>query len=329
MLSGKERLDYIDVAKALGMFAIYLGHFGEKAGYAYSWVFSWHVPLFFFLAGCMVHKEKERKLGEYILHKISTIMLPWIIFALFYTVVDILRSNDRSLVKNHLRVICRGQVRNDIWIGNALWFLTCLFIISCLFYLLRKIRNKIILVLVCVGINWMGRLIFTPHVLWNLDSVCQYIVFYCVGYISFPFMIKEKLIDSKWKKIACTGLALGVICYEGFLFVGVDLFSRVNFQITYYLKPLAGISLCLLCAYYFRNVKVLQEIGRNTLYLCGLEDVVKLLIPDILLMLGIELYLVNPVVAFVYTAFLLYVNDKFFVPVIKKGIERMTIKKRK
>jgi len=40
MSSGKERLDYIDVAKALGMFAIYLGHFGEKAGYAYLWVFS-------------------------------------------------------------------------------------------------------------------------------------------------------------------------------------------------------------------------------------------------------------------------------------------------
>ena len=84
----KERLDYIDVAKALGMFAIYLGHFGEKAGYAYLWVFSWHVPFFFFLAGCMVHKEKKRTFPEYALHKGKTIFLPWFIFALFYTMVS-------------------------------------------------------------------------------------------------------------------------------------------------------------------------------------------------------------------------------------------------
>ncbi len=47
----KQRVGWIDVAKCLGIFAIYLGHFGEKAGKAYMFVFLYHVPLFFSFQG--------------------------------------------------------------------------------------------------------------------------------------------------------------------------------------------------------------------------------------------------------------------------------------
>ena len=47
----KERIKYLDIAKFIGIFCIYLGHFGEQAGYAYNFVFWFHVPLFFFLSG--------------------------------------------------------------------------------------------------------------------------------------------------------------------------------------------------------------------------------------------------------------------------------------
>lgn len=42
-----KHIEWIDVAKFWGMFFIYLGYFGESAGLAYKWVFSFHVPLFF------------------------------------------------------------------------------------------------------------------------------------------------------------------------------------------------------------------------------------------------------------------------------------------
>lgn len=34
----KERVKFIDVAKFLGIYAIYLGHFGNTAGNAYEFV---------------------------------------------------------------------------------------------------------------------------------------------------------------------------------------------------------------------------------------------------------------------------------------------------
>ncbi|EII8191729.1 acyltransferase, partial [Shigella flexneri] len=44
----KTRHDWVDALKFLGIFAIYLGHLGLGAGKLYPFVFSYHVPLFFF-----------------------------------------------------------------------------------------------------------------------------------------------------------------------------------------------------------------------------------------------------------------------------------------
>jgi len=55
----KERINYLDVAKFIGIFCIYLGHFGTYAGAAYPFVFTFHVPLFFFLSGCSETMSRE------------------------------------------------------------------------------------------------------------------------------------------------------------------------------------------------------------------------------------------------------------------------------
>jgi len=54
-----KRIDYLDTAKAIGMYLVYYGHFIEKLYYAGSiaafselkLIYSFHIPLFFFLAG--------------------------------------------------------------------------------------------------------------------------------------------------------------------------------------------------------------------------------------------------------------------------------------
>ena len=61
--AGEQRVHWIDTFKFIGMFEIYLGHFFEKSGLAYEFVFTHHVALFFFLAGCteMLNKETSIK----------------------------------------------------------------------------------------------------------------------------------------------------------------------------------------------------------------------------------------------------------------------------
>lgn len=62
----KQRLGWVDVVRCFGMFAIYLGHFGEQAGHAYTFVYTHHVALFFFISGAelkaVTPEEVEKKI---------------------------------------------------------------------------------------------------------------------------------------------------------------------------------------------------------------------------------------------------------------------------
>ena len=55
-----KRIAWIDVLKCIGIYEIYLGHYTTAAGWAYSFVFSHHVALFFFVAGAMEMQSKQQ-----------------------------------------------------------------------------------------------------------------------------------------------------------------------------------------------------------------------------------------------------------------------------
>ncbi|MCI8815137.1 MAG: acyltransferase family protein, partial [Lachnospiraceae bacterium] len=100
--SKKVRYEYIDVLKFLGIFAIYLGHITSPSGSVYKFVFLYHVPLFFFVSGCMdmnkemIFKSKNEKnylSKQYIssiVYDIKTLIIPWLFFAIFSIIVNIL-----------------------------------------------------------------------------------------------------------------------------------------------------------------------------------------------------------------------------------------------
>ena len=47
-----KRIHWIDVARFLGIYFIFIGHFGDSAGYSFKYFYTFHVPMFFFLSGC-------------------------------------------------------------------------------------------------------------------------------------------------------------------------------------------------------------------------------------------------------------------------------------
>ena len=55
----KKRIPWIDVLRFVGILEIYIGHYAQGAGYLYLFVFSHHVPLFFFVSGCLEYYNKD------------------------------------------------------------------------------------------------------------------------------------------------------------------------------------------------------------------------------------------------------------------------------
>jgi len=84
-----QRIIYLDFCKAFGMYLVYYGHFIEKLYYAgikiLFWelklIYSFHVPLFFFIAG-IFWKPDSTPLWNILIKKIRTRILPVLMFSL-------------------------------------------------------------------------------------------------------------------------------------------------------------------------------------------------------------------------------------------------------
>ena len=52
----KERLSWLDVLKGIGIILVVMGHIYSNS-IIFNWLYSFHMPLFFFAAGC-VYKNR-------------------------------------------------------------------------------------------------------------------------------------------------------------------------------------------------------------------------------------------------------------------------------
>lgn len=106
----KKRIEWIDVAKCFGIFAIYLGHCTGDAGKAYEFVYTHHVPLFFVLAGFTEALGAEKSFGKYVIKLIKALMIPWLMFAVISIVFCNVLLYDNSLqsVAENLPLVAKG-----------------------------------------------------------------------------------------------------------------------------------------------------------------------------------------------------------------------------
>ena len=322
-----ERVKWIDVSRFWGMFFIYLGHLGNTAGLAHPWVFSFHVPLFFFLSGC-VENYNQRGLRENMKHKAITTMLPFYCFGLLSTVFESINSNSVIQIRNNLYALLLGGVRNSMSIGWGLWFLTCLFVIQIVFSLLKRAGNKAVITAACLGIFLAADLlikpspIVSPHWYYNLDSACYYLVFYGFGWLLFP-LINRLLPDHRVPaRIIKASMTMICLFYSAAYFYGKDLLAPLAglhpllHSVHGVISPWANIWLVIYISYLLQGEQ-LKYIGRNSLYLCGNEYLVKELVPLTMSMIGLPLALNTPIQAYLYSFLLMIVVNKIFVPLEK------------
>ena len=93
----KKRLEYIDIARGIGIVLVVLGHcLSQLDGSLRTFIYSFHMPLFFTLAG-MTHKTTEcsdiRKCVLGLLKKRKAIFRYYILFNGLYLAWDLTTQN--------------------------------------------------------------------------------------------------------------------------------------------------------------------------------------------------------------------------------------------
>jgi len=324
-----DRIAWIDVLKFIGMFFIYIGHFGKDAGMFYTYAFQFHVPLFFFVSGFFFKNDSTERFSDFIKKKFVRYMIPYFVFNIIYIVIHcIVHQYGISFICNQIFKSFLG-VRNNLLAGST-WFIPCLFVVEIVFYLLNRIlkRKKILLLgsslLLYIFMIYFSsnNPIINPTMFWNIDSALVYLLYFSIGNISFKYLAKYPSFFSGKRKfityiLMIITFVINIICFfKGRSILGEFLIGKYYFiyDIFFTLILIMG---NVIIAILLRNFKLLQSIGTETLYLCLTENLVKLLVSNIFLFLGINMNFANPLIVLFYSFGLIYFNWKFFIPFIK------------
>lgn len=161
----KERIEWIDVAKGIGIVLVIMGHtFALK----YSQVlYTFHMPLFFFLSGLFVKQYKS--FYELLKKSCQKILRPWFVMTLISLMVVITIPEWRQILSLKGILVEFYTANTNLIQNSSLWYLVCFFVVTLLFYPLDKIiqgnpkKHLVILILLSIAILWLKEiLIFVP-----------------------------------------------------------------------------------------------------------------------------------------------------------------------
>ena len=80
-----ERVEWIDCAKGIGIILVIMGHSICPDTLLY-WLYTFHMPLFFFLSGLTFNFDKYFEFKSFVISKIKSLLIPYALLSLIYFV---------------------------------------------------------------------------------------------------------------------------------------------------------------------------------------------------------------------------------------------------
>ena len=138
-----SRLAALDSLRGFGILLVVLGHTSWSAGLV-SWIFSFHMPLFFIISGMLFH---ERQFLDSFKRKAIRLLVPYVFFGTvtlaYWALIERRLRGDEGSVPNALANIVLARAGSNNYPQNAaLWFLPCLFVTEMLFLGFFLLVNK-------------------------------------------------------------------------------------------------------------------------------------------------------------------------------------------
>ena len=151
--------------------------------------------------------------------------------------------------------------------------------------------------------------------------------YYISGFLVFPAVnrfLENKALRSRIGKwiLGCITVGYTVLMYFQInLLTVIPAANKVLNSLLRLGKAYLIIGAIIIISYCFQNMQTLNEIGQNTLYLCGGEYIIKILVPSVIGLLGLSLNLDGPLYISLYTGILLWISMRTVVPVLKETVE--------
>ena len=150
-MSDSKRIEWIDVAKGVGIVLVSFGHLRNGDGES-VWlpaldapidaIYLFHMPLFFLLGGITFSRRGEFK--AFLVRKAKTLLVPYYVFSLYFLAkpfaILLIPSMSAAFQTSHDYGIAH-QFLDVLVMGNGLWFLMAFFVGECLMYGLTSLTD--------------------------------------------------------------------------------------------------------------------------------------------------------------------------------------------
>lgn len=203
-----KRLDWIDIAKGIGIILVVLGHTLVPqvretgfAGFLWIFIYNFHMPLFFFLSGYLFEKGLPHytNKGKFILGKLQYLMLPYLIFSTFAylfigfslkipLLAKVLENGGYTAVDLKDAILQIVTYNNHI--DKHLWFVFSLFIVFLVNILIPKIMKSKPMLIVLLGLYISKAYV---HYYGILDYVTSDLLFFSLARIAFSTENKKSI----------------------------------------------------------------------------------------------------------------------------------------
>lgn len=278
----KERYKELDLMKGIGILLVYLGHifnltmlkWDSLILYLYRTIYSFHMPLFFFISGLLSNVNKEIDLNKFYKGKIKRLLVPY----LFINLVDFFpRTLFPKLVNSEF-----GGAKEILFYGTKIsWFVYTLFIIFMIFpfldkYILKKDKYYLFGMFLII-LNYLK--IFENIEIFSVNTVVSYLLYFYIGYMIKPFY-NEKIRNGFWNKnliFLIISLIFLIFAYKYFY---INYFNTIFFAI---LGTLLVLNISLRIKENSINYKFFSFLGINSLTFYLIEGFIMVVYRVILL----------------------------------------------
>jgi len=269
----ENRVNWIDFCRGGGMLLVLLGH---TAFPFRSFVYGFHMPLFFVVSGLVYHEAKVCPFVKYA----KKLLVPYGVYAVINLICDLLfhiKEIDGYPLGTKIigLLYSRGTI---IWMPNCspIWFLTCMFVALCIMYVVTRLNSdllKHICVAVCAIVSYVLYILGVPKLLWNVDTALMAVLFIWIG-----FQLKYYII---YKINLLTAICLGLIgSMSIFLNPGVEFNNNTYGNL--FLMLFGAVGVCILAVKISSlignsNGKIssyIQWIGKNTIFFLSFDYLV-------------------------------------------------------
>jgi len=202
------RIEWLDNLRAIGIFFVVLGHTAGLPPYVEKLIFSFHMPLFFWVSGLMCKESIQREsFSLFFKKKMGKLLIPYLFFSFVSYIAWFLlfrhfgsnaELNVPPLIPL-LGILYGNGIHNWLVHNTVLWFFLCLFITEILFFFIIKLKSRLSILtgLIFFAILGYVDVWLNPPVVsgfrlpWNMDIAFTSVVFYGAGFLSAKYVLER------------------------------------------------------------------------------------------------------------------------------------------